>query len=142
MTRPHIVPFSQMTMEGGMAGIVPEPREDTYDMQCFPLYSLLMAAAGNVTVNYLSLDIEGAELQVLQTLPWDKVDIEVMTVETHHAGKVFPGTIQDIRQYLEEQGYVYVYTLGKLLIKKSYKIIVCCLTRTGRRVREERSVPR
>ena len=104
-TRPHIVPFSR----GAMAGIV---REDDYDMQCVPLYSLLMATAGNVTVNYLSLDLEGAELQVLETLPWDKVDIEVMTVETHHAGKVFPGTIQDIRQYLEEQGYVYVYTLG------------------------------
>jgi hypothetical protein len=24
-------------------------------------------------VNYLSLDIEGAELQILQNLPWDKV---------------------------------------------------------------------
>ena len=31
-------------MEGGMAGIVAEAREDTYDMQCFPLYSLLLAA--------------------------------------------------------------------------------------------------
>ena len=43
--------------------------------QCFPLYSLLTAAAGaDITVNYLSLDIEGAEFLVLQTIPWDKVD--------------------------------------------------------------------
>ena len=42
--------------------------------QCFPLYSLLTAAAGaDITVNYLSLDIEGAEFLVLQTIPWDKV---------------------------------------------------------------------
>ena len=86
-----------------MAGIAPEPREDTYDMQCFPLYSLLMAAAGNVTVNYLSLDIEGAELQVLRTLPWDKVDIEVMTVETQELGVEAEGRDKAIRLYLSQQ---------------------------------------
>ena len=96
-TRPHIVPFSR----GAMAGIV---REDPYDMQCVPLYSLLMAAAGNVTVNYLSLDIEGAELQVLETLPWDKVDIEVITVESVK--------MVDIRQFLRDRGYDHVYTLA------------------------------
>ena len=97
-----------------MGGIVPESREDedTYPMQCVPLYSLIMAAAGNVTVNYLSLDIEGAELQVLKTLPWHKVDIEVLTVETEHAGVVFPGSKRDIRQYLAHRGYVHVYSLG------------------------------
>ena len=96
-TRPHIVPFSR----GAMAGIV---REDQYDMQCVPLYSLLMASAGNVTVNYLSLDIEGAELQVLRTLPWDKVDIEVITVESVK--------MVDIRQFLKDRGYDHVYTLA------------------------------
>ena len=96
-TRPHIVPFSR----GAMAGIV---REDQYDLQCVPLYSLLMATAGNVTVNYLSLDIEGAELQVLETLPWDKVDIEVITVESVK--------MVDIRQFLRDRGYDHVYTLA------------------------------
>ena len=87
-----------------MAGISPEATEKTYDIQCFPLYSLLMAAAGNVTVNYLSLDIEGAELQVLETLPWDKVDIEVITVESVK--------MVDIRQFLRDRGYDHVYTLA------------------------------
>ena len=98
-----------------MAGIAPEQREDTYDMQCFPLYSLLLATAGtNTTVNYLSLDIEGTELMVLQTLPWDELDIEVMSIETAHAGEVFPGSTEDIRQFLREQGYVLVYTVAGL----------------------------
>ena len=45
-------------------------------MQCFPLFSLLLAA--NLTaVDYLSLDIEGQELNVLKLLPWDRVDIQV-----------------------------------------------------------------
>jgi hypothetical protein len=42
------------------------------EKQCFPLYSLLMAL-GNPTVDYFSLDVEGAELDILRTLPWDKV---------------------------------------------------------------------
>ena len=37
----------------------------------------IIQAAGNPTVNLLILDIEGAELSVLKTLPWEKVDIEV-----------------------------------------------------------------
>ena len=32
-------------------------------VQCFPLYSVLMAL-GNPTIHYFSLDIEGAELMV------------------------------------------------------------------------------
>ena len=54
--------------------------------QCIPLFSLLLSL-GNPTVNYLSLDIEGGEFQVLQTIPWEKVDIQVMSIETHFLGK-------------------------------------------------------
>ena len=49
---------------------------------------------------------------MLQTIPWEKVDIEVMTIETNHAGKLFPGSKQDIRNYLADKGYVYVHTVG------------------------------
>ena len=111
-SKPQTIPFSSGLFEGGMAGIAPEATEETIDMQCFPFYSLLMATAPNTTVNYLSLDIEGAEFQVLQTIPWDKVDIEVLTVETEHAGKVFPGTRKEIIQYLGEQGYVHVTSIS------------------------------
>ena len=37
----------------------------------------LLSALGNPKVNYLSLDIEGAELQVLRSIPWHLVNIEV-----------------------------------------------------------------
>ena len=50
---------------------------------------------------------------MLQTIPWDKVDIEVMTIETNHAGEIFPGTKQEIRDYLADKGYVYAHTVGK-----------------------------
>jgi hypothetical protein len=47
-------------------------KRQTIKMQCFPLYSLLLAV-GNPKVDYLSLDVEGAELLILKTIPWDKV---------------------------------------------------------------------
>ena len=49
-----------------------------FQLQCFPLYSLLLAM-GSPTVNLLVLDVESAETLVLRTLPWDKIDIEVST---------------------------------------------------------------
>lgn len=108
--RPHISPFSQKVTFGGMAGIVNEADDESYDMQCFPLYSLIQATGGR-TVNYLSLDIEGAEYLVLQTVPWEKVDIEVISLETNHVGEVFPGTQKEVREYLEDKGYVLAATV-------------------------------
>ena len=52
-------------------------------------------------------------LQVLKTIPWEKVDIEVLTIETNHAGEVFEGTRDDIKEFLEDKGYVLVNTVGK-----------------------------
>ena len=104
-------------------------------VQCFPLYSVLQAL-DNPKVDYFSLDIEGAEypvrcnskfstfdivksyqkvisvsviciLQVLKSVPWDKVDIRVLGVEIAHTGAVFDGTTEDIVKLLEDQNYVY-----------------------------------
>ena len=58
-TRPARVQYAEGQCPGCMAGIVAEDRAQsdqlkTLGMQCFPLYSLLLAAAGQgVTVNYL-----------------------------------------------------------------------------------------
>ena len=43
---------------------------------CFPLYGVLKAL--NVTkVDYFSLDVEGNEMDVLRTIPFDLIDITV-----------------------------------------------------------------
>ncbi len=44
---------------------------------CFPFHSILFAI-GNPSVDYFSLDVEGVELDVLKTIPWNKVDIKVI----------------------------------------------------------------
>ena len=54
--------------------------EGQSNVLCFPFYSVLLAV-GNPVVDYFSLDIEGAELPVLKTIPWDKVDIRVLSIE-------------------------------------------------------------
>lgn len=52
-----------------------------FEAQCFPFYSLLRAI--NVTtVDYFSLDIEGAELSILKTIPWKDVVIKASVLYT------------------------------------------------------------
>ena len=72
-----------------MHGIAREQSKSTIQMQCLPLFRFveltqsklkltffllsLILALGNPRVDLLSLDIEGAEYLVLETLPWEKV---------------------------------------------------------------------
>ena len=48
--------------------------------QCFDFYSLLLAV-GKTHVNYFSLDVEGPELDILETIPFDRVTIDIFTIE-------------------------------------------------------------
>ena len=52
------------------------PREEIIEVQCYPLESLLLAA-NITTVHYLSLDVEGAELDILRAFPWQDFEIQV-----------------------------------------------------------------
>ena len=51
-------------------------RDEHVQVQCFPIFSIL-TALNVTTVDYFSLDVEGNEFDVLETIPWDKVDIKV-----------------------------------------------------------------
>merc|ERR1719334_1340020 len=99
-----------------MAGLILEPElghaaSGYMQHQCFPLTGLLLAL-DNPKVNYFSLDIEGAEFQVLKSIAWEKVDIEVLSVELTMPGLVFPGSRDQVHEYLEEKNFVYIGTLG------------------------------
>lgn len=48
----------------------------TIEVQCFPIYSVLLAS-NRTTIDYLSLDVEGYEMKILNTIPWEKVNIKV-----------------------------------------------------------------
>ena len=63
-------------------------------------------------MDYFSLDIEGAELPVLKTVPWEKVNIKLLGVEVEHVGKIFDGNRKDLLITLNQQGYNRVIQVG------------------------------
>ena len=46
------------------------------DISCFPIHAVLQAI-GVQTVHYFSLDVESAEMDVLRSIPFDRIDIKV-----------------------------------------------------------------
>jgi hypothetical protein len=46
------------------------------DVDCFPLYSILVAA-NRTEIDFCNLSLGGLEFEVLQTVPFEKVDIKV-----------------------------------------------------------------
>ncbi|KAA0185300.1 hypothetical protein HAZT_HAZT005211 [Hyalella azteca] len=95
---PHSVMFQQQFNLGKISSDdvdSPSKKAGETEVQCLPIYSLLVAL--NVTtVHYFSLDVEGVELEVLKTIPWDKVDIKFV-----HGVWSKP----DLKRYMEQQGY-------------------------------------
>ena len=49
--------------------------------------------------------------QVLETIPWEILDIEVVLVETDHLGEVFPGSRHQLHSLFDKHGYEYVATI-------------------------------
>ncbi|XP_033762187.1 uncharacterized protein LOC117343795 [Pecten maximus] len=73
---------------------------DPVQVQCLPLYSILLAL-NQTTVDFFSLDVEGDELNVLKTIPFDKVNIKMLTVEYVHD----TGRFSELQSYMEGKGY-------------------------------------
>jgi FkbM family methyltransferase len=65
---PDVAQIDEFKKSGSKPGLI--------SVQCFPLYSILLAL-NRTKVDFFSLDVEGFELDVLRTIPWDKVDIKV-----------------------------------------------------------------
>ena len=78
------------------------------EVQCFPFTSLILAL-NRTTVDYFSLDVEGVELAVLETIPFDKISIKVLTVEFKHdkEGK------DAIEQFMISKGYTVHSTITR-----------------------------
>ena len=76
----------------------------TLQMQCLPLTSII-EALGNPVIDYFSLDIEGAEFPVLQTIDFDKVDIKVLSIEVTKLDNIFDGRLTQLRYLMKRNGY-------------------------------------
>ena len=68
-------------------------------MPCYPVYSLMLAM-NTTKLDFFSLDVEGAEFPILNTLPFDKLDVSVLAVEVAH-GK----SRTDTKTMMKNRGY-------------------------------------
>ena len=70
-------------MSGVLSGLDPHRRKEKaaeIQVQCFPITAILKAL-GNPTVDLFSLDVEGSESGVLETIAFEDVDVRVFLVE-------------------------------------------------------------
>ncbi|XP_022187984.1 protein Star isoform X2 [Nilaparvata lugens] len=100
---PEIVSFEQNYNIGKISSLRPgSVHKGHTDVQCFPFYTFLLAL--NIKqVDYFSLDVEGSELDVLRTIPFDKVDIKTLSVEFVHVDK----GKQSILDFMASKNYRY-----------------------------------
>ncbi|XP_013417716.1 uncharacterized protein LOC106178899 [Lingula anatina] len=72
-------------------------------IQCFPIRSIL-AAIGRTHVDYFTLDVEGAEIEILKGFPWDHVTVDVWTIEyaVHGGGPGTPIRLKEIREIFKK----------------------------------------
>lgn len=69
------------------------------DVQCYPLMSLL--DKHNIThIDFLSIDTEGGEFDILQSIDFEKIYIDVITVENNYKDT-------RLRELLTKKGFVF-----------------------------------
>ena len=81
-------------------------RQDTINIPCFT-FSSIMDAFGLKSLDYFSLDVEGAEIAILRTIPFDKYPIKIMSIEYKHS----PGGKEAITELMTSHNYQLVKQL-------------------------------
>ena len=95
--------FKEHALGEGM--LVKEEKDTDLAVQtsyCFPFHTIMLAL-NRTKIDYLSLDVEGWELPILKTIPYDKIDISVITVEVKH-GKEGRSAYTE---FIESKGFKY-----------------------------------
>ena len=68
---------------------------------CFPILSVMLAM-NQTHIDYFSLDVEGFEMDILETVPFDKLDITTLSVEYEHLSKE---NKEYMIKFMEKNGY-------------------------------------
>jgi FkbM family methyltransferase len=91
----HIGPFTDSNLERSVKKVTTT------------LANVLESSNAPEIIDYLSLDVEGQEYNILRTFPFDKYKIRCITVE-HNAPHIGNEQQMLIRELLEKNGYTYV----------------------------------
>lgn len=65
----------------------------------------MMLAMHRTKIDYFSLDVEGFEMPILRSIPFDKLDISVLSVEYVHGEKETEDSEDDYVNFMASQGY-------------------------------------
>jgi hypothetical protein len=79
-------------------------REEVQVLDCVRMSTILKKARVN-HVNYFILDVEGAEYEVLKTIPWKHVTFDVFCIETEEKSRP-QGYEQLVTDYMSSKGYL------------------------------------
>ncbi|KAL3884610.1 hypothetical protein ACJMK2_024737 [Sinanodonta woodiana] len=75
-----------------------------YEVPCFPLYSIMLALKPT-SIDYFGLDVEGNELPILQTIPFDDLNITSVTTECLEMNTRGRPDAMAVKTFLENKGY-------------------------------------
>ena len=89
------------------------PHVKATDTLCIPVYSLL-EAINMLHINFFSLDVEGAELEILKTIPFAKVKIDLFLIEYAIPGGGTREKLNALNKFFENLGtYKQVHVTGQ-----------------------------
>lgn len=80
-----------------------EPQAKPESRYTAPLTELLQKFNVPSSIDYMSLDVEGAELMIMQVFPFEKYQIKVLSIERPS---------NDLRLLLEKHGYIFLKDLA------------------------------
>lgn len=78
--------------------------KEIIEVECFNINDLL--SEYNISyIDYCSLDVEGAELNILRSIDFENISIDVFTIENNYK-------TDEIKNFMHSKGYDLVATLG------------------------------
>ncbi|KAK2725060.1 uncharacterized protein LOC136032822 isoform X2 [Artemia franciscana] len=113
----HFYPGCGQIFEGKIPKLFQNEGTNVVDVFCVPVYTMLLATNA-LSLDAFFLDIEGAELEVLKTLPFDKIDIAMFIVEYNNDSERFNA----LKEFFEQKGYLLddYSSVDTLFIKNEY----------------------
>lgn len=112
---------SLIDVSGGATLDGSKPGHPIYEpVQCIPLATLLLAI-GITHVDLVSLDVEGAEVGILQHFPWGRIKVDVWVVEHANASATLADS-EFLHMFLSH-GYE-VYRISQDLVIPNYAFVL------------------
>ena len=89
----------------GGCGRLKQSNSSPTAVPCFSLETMMLAL-NRTSIDYFSLDVEGHERQVLDAIPWTRINIRAITIEYPDLkGAARQDGINKLKLYMKQNGY-------------------------------------